>query len=74
MSEWIKVKDRMPKEGQHVDIWAGEHHNCRMTDYVLIKNYAGQKGNDFFEPISSGITCVRCATHWMPLPEPPEDV
>ncbi len=28
-------------------------------------------GNGFFEPVKSGPTCVRDATHWMPLPPHP---
>lgn len=69
MSEWISVKDRMPKNKQIVDIWRdGE----RLCNYEIFKDYKGQKGNTFFEPIEFGVCCVRNATHWMPLPEPPK--
>ena len=77
MDNWIKVEDRLPKAGQEVDIW---YDGKRLPSYKLVRNYGGQKGNDFFDPVISGIVCIRPAydvddghgaTHWMPLPEPP---
>lgn len=75
--EWISIKDRLPKQGQPVDLWIGK----RVTDYSLVKNYNGNKGNDFFYPLNSGISCIRYdgstaytqATHWMPIPKSPKN-
>jgi hypothetical protein len=65
---WINIKDRLPKEGQRVILFY-EGEVC--YDYVLVKNYGKIKSNDFFEPYHSGYSCVRTATHWMPIIEPP---
>lgn len=68
MSEWISVAERLPEPGEAVDIWAdGE----RLANYEYIRDYKGAKGNNFFDPIESGLIAVRNATHWMPLPPPP---
>lgn len=73
MSEWIKCSERMPEQHQIVDIWVPGYFPARMCNYRLMKNYGGRKGNDFFAPESSGYTCIRTASHWMPAPEPPQD-
>lgn len=73
MSEWIKCSERLPEPGVPVDIWVPDEQHSRLADYILRSNYAGVEGNSFFEPLGSGRSCVRNATHWMPLPEPPQD-
>lgn len=73
---WISIKKKKPRVGMIVDLWTNEG---RMTNYVLVKDYGGKKGNDFFEPLECGVDCIRFdgdtsyvqATHWMPLPKPP---
>ena len=73
---WISIKDKLPRAGKVVDIWADGH---RRTDYVLRKNFRGELGNDFFDPTIAGECCIRFkgeqyytqATHWMELPQPP---
>jgi hypothetical protein len=72
MSEWIKCSERMPNPGEPVDLWVGGNKGCRLANYRLVKNYGGKAGNDFFEPVESGISCVRNFSHWQPLPAPPE--
>jgi hypothetical protein len=75
-SPWINIKKKLPPIGKPVDIWTTEG---RMTNYKLIKNYAGKKGNDFFDPVSCGECCIRFngnfgwtqATHWMRIPKVP---
>ena len=59
MVEWISIKDKKPKIGQHIiGLW---HHGKEYTHYESnISSWIYQKkdnGN---------------LTHWMPLPEPPK--
>jgi hypothetical protein len=68
MSEWIKVSERLPDEGQTVCIF---YHGEICYGYRYRRNYAEKKGNDFFEPVRAGYSCVREATHWMII-EPPK--
>lgn len=67
MSEWIKISDSLPKNGQCVSI----------SDGVLtgVWRYSG------WWPDFDGKGCastsdprqlIRNITHWMPLPEPPK--
>jgi hypothetical protein len=55
--EWISVKDRLPNIMQGVLVWAHGY----SSDYIEIAVY---EGNEF---------TVDNVTHWMPLPEPPND-
>lgn len=65
---WISVNERLPEEGIRVILFCSWGVLC---DYVYKRSYAGIKGNDFFAPYHSGYSCIRDATHWMPLPSPP---
>jgi len=60
MSEWISVKDRLPKEKQRVLVY---HPDMQDADTGPISVQWGwichKKWND--------------VTHWMPLPEPPKE-
>lgn len=68
MTEWISVKDRLPEFNVRIlaidvdgDIYA--------VVYVNDPNY-----EHYFAIVSSGCGCCDTsveATHWMPLPEPP---
>jgi len=65
MSEWISVKDRLPDAGIRVltlDKWGG------IRDREL---YAFTSGPLVFRP--DGLHLGKDVTHWMPLPEPPEE-
>ena len=66
---WIKYKDKTPKDQEVVDIF---YCGKRETDYVYNKNY-NTKGNNFFEAVNSGYTCVRDADYWMHRPKPPKE-
>lgn len=58
MSEWISVKDKTPEYGAVVLVWDD-------GGFAYIDTWVGHTwkyGGDF------GVT------HWMPLPEPPEEV
>ncbi len=66
---WVRISDRLPDEGVLVDLWDGEE---RHTDYKLVLNCDGKRGNNFFEAAKSGLTIIRyedlphrtVATHW----------
>ena len=59
-SEWINVKDRLPKnDGKDVLTYRG-------VDGVCIELYANGYGFSFDDMFKSEVT------HWMPLPEPPK--
>lgn len=60
MSEWISVKDRLPKELREVMFYDGEE---MWIGYRL----GGLWCEDYFTFKESKIT------HWMPLPEPPKE-
>lgn len=70
MNVWVSVKKSLPDKGRTVDIYILEY-NERWTDYTYFENYGGQMGNNFFDPVAGGLTCVRNATHWMYTPEKP---
>jgi hypothetical protein len=66
--EWISVKDQLPEIDQKVLVW-----NIKFPDPEFLDI-------GYYDPDSCPDTCWRCEeymsiepTHWMPLPEPPED-
>jgi hypothetical protein len=65
MSEWQDISTA-PKNKDVIDIWSELYGRC--TDMIR-RDYGS--GNVFYEPWISGHSCVRDATHWMPLPNPP---
>lgn len=64
---WIPVDMEAMKEGFECDLW--EPHLGRLAYYRLVKDYAGKAGNNFFKPVVYGPSCIRTATHYMPLPK-----
>ena len=73
MSEWISMKDRWPEEGARVLFYCdereqfyGRFHVGRFSPFVYAPGEPPVP--EFSMPAFGGIT----ATHWMPLPEPPE--
>ena len=69
-SEWINMEDKAPEEGQRVIIFTSDNRGI-LYDYVFVEDYEGNIGNDFFEAYRDGFQCVRNATHWMPMIQPP---
>ncbi|MBR2783031.1 MAG: DUF551 domain-containing protein [Firmicutes bacterium] len=65
MSEWISVKDRLPQVGEKVLTLSKFGH---IFDRAL-QEFSG--GIKLFSP--DGLKPGRDVTHWMPLPEPPEE-
>ncbi len=68
MSEWISVDDKLPEDGQEVDVYCG----YRYTD-VEFKNGVfnevildGDGDFDHIEPMNG-------VTNWMPIPESPKE-
>ena len=72
MSEWISVKDRLPEGEEDVlvcltskELVVGAFVETPISDDRL---WMLSHGEDFYAFSSCGVT------HWMPLPEPPEEV
>ena len=65
---WISCSERMPDDGQHVII---------LCDGAFVL-YAQYRDGEFFDVVRNGEeffeTQSRNVTHWMPLPEPPQEV
>lgn len=65
---WISCGERMPDDGQHVII---------LCDGAFVL-YAQYRNGEFFDVVRNGEeffeTQSRNVTHWMPLPEPPQEV
>ena len=76
VQEWISVEDRLPDNKEHDWVLAqvvednGFMHIPRVMEYRQAKN-------DWFEETYGWLSehdGVFTVTHWMPLPEPPEEV
>ncbi len=65
---WISCSERMPDDGQHVII---------LCDGAFVL-YAQYRDSEFFDVVRNGEeffeTQSRNVTHWMPLPEPPQEM
>lgn len=53
-----------PKDNTPVDLWSPSH--GRLTNYRRIER---TKTNVFYDPVCSGVVCVRDATHFMFIPD-----
>jgi hypothetical protein len=71
MNEWIDIVKLTPPDNQAVDVWSASCGRCTNCGYV--RNIGGKKGNNFFVSMNAGPACIRDATHWMRIPEPPKD-
>lgn len=70
MSEWISVKDKMPKCGELVLIYIANLNDGK-GDYALDKCYKvdGKKEWRFYNKHNADFD----VTHWTYLPEPPKE-
>lgn len=66
--EWINVKEQLPKNKERVLAYAIKDEDFSDLDchYFEADHYDGM----WFENVD---LCRIHVTHWMPLPEPPED-
>jgi len=65
MSEWISVKDALPKEDEEYICFVS---NGSDEDFVTSFIFAGGEFGDEIH----GNKFNKFITHWMPLPEPPK--
>ncbi len=68
MNGWTSVKDRLPKDGKNVLIFARNktHSWVQIGLYDTCYWYISDEKLDSIE-----IDFDECVTHWQPLPEPP---
>lgn len=62
-NEWISVKDRLPEPGNMYLVWDGECDECYLAH--IDPDNGRWIGFNFFY--------MDHITHWMPLPNPPEE-
>lgn len=72
MSEWIRVKDRLPRYNTPVLVY-----RRGMASKILVDEYQGYYGEDDDEwyegwALWGYYNGKEVITHWMPLPEPPK--
>lgn len=65
MSEWISVKERLPKDYEHVLAWEDE------TCFIAYPTIYNVRWTVAFTEDCNGFTDTIEPTHWMPLPTPP---
>ena len=66
---WISVKDRLPDTDKKCIFYATGNEEAYIGKYA----YTGKHGAVKFEKISGRGTVLYTASHWMPIPEPPEE-
>ena len=60
-TRWIPVSERLPEKDKSVFVFT----DCGETDFA----YIGHTTGHWF---TNGMLLIPTVTHWMPLPEPPE--
>lgn len=72
---WISVKDRLPEQGEIVDVWRDPVFGRpgRATDYKYVSSFKGDPNNNFWSPVGAGVMVLRDVTHWRHLPAPPQE-
>lgn len=65
---WMPI-ETAPKDETPVDLWVPNRRDGRL---VNMRRVQLGKHNVFYQAIEVGPSCVRDATHWMPIPNGPD--
>jgi len=68
MDKWISVKDRLPKYKKMVILFCPGYSGRPILEGSLYDT--NENGNNWVDGVGFARSGV---THWMPLPEPPQD-
>jgi hypothetical protein len=68
IGEWISVEDRLPEQSGYVLTCYGDYHTINVFSYS--KKHRAFNAHDCLPTAENNVD----VTHWMPLPEPPEEV
>ncbi len=66
---WISCSERMPNDKQYVWCWGKSY---GWTEYDTFEGYYDWSRNKWWAVTDDGEEPASKVTHWMPLPEPPE--
>lgn len=74
MNEWISVEDRLPDGNKTVLAYAKYRQiNNELSDPFIMVATKYQRGNKDIWWEDDNCVYLEDVTHWMPLPEPPEE-
>ncbi|HHW6394215.1 TPA: DUF551 domain-containing protein [Escherichia coli] len=68
---WIRCSERMPNDKQYVWCWGKSY---GWTEYDTFEGYYDCSRNKWWAVTDNGEEPASKVTHWMPLPEPPQEV
>ncbi|EGE0309533.1 DUF551 domain-containing protein [Escherichia coli] len=68
---WISCSERMPNDKQYVWCWGKSY---GWTEYDTFEGYYDWSRNKWWAVTDNGEEPASKVTHWMPLPEPPQEV
>lgn len=68
---WISCSERMPNDKQYVWCWGKSY---GWTEYDTFEGYYDWSRNKWWVVTDDGEEPASKVTHWMPLPEPPQEV
>jgi len=68
MNKWISVKDKLPEIGDEVLTFNEE--NCIWLDFYVDLDMGDNTSKPMFWSEKDDLGAI---THWMPLPDPPEN-
>ncbi|HGT8082192.1 TPA: ead/Ea22-like family protein [Escherichia coli] len=68
---WISCSERMPNDKQYVWCWGKSY---GWTEYDTFEGYYDWSRNKWLAVTDDGEEPASKVTHWMPLPEPPQEV
>lgn len=68
---WISCSERMPNDKQYVWCWGKSY---GWTEYDIFEGYYDWSRNKWWAVTDDGEEPASKVTHWMPLPEPPQEV